>query len=179
MISHYIYTLQPRHWNHWQLTVIISIQSNVMLGNLGPWHTIQTSHKHKKDLKVLTWPPDSPGPNQTWSPIECAGTSPIHPYPQTYRTQRIHNKSLDARHHRTPPEVFRPCLDRSELFLLHMGNLHITKQVVLMLGLISVILLVYMNLNLCVFEVHAHLSASPREPSVAPCVPWWPCNRND
>lgn len=138
MILHYIYTLQPKHWNHWQLTVIILMQSNVILGNLGHWHTTQTSQKHKKELKVLTWPPDSPGSNQTWSPIGCAATSLIHPHPQTYRTQRIHNKDLGARHQKTPPEVFRPWLDRSELFLLHMGNLHITKQVVLMLGLISV-----------------------------------------
>ena len=64
--------------------------------------------------------------------------NPWKPNPPTYRTQRIHYQHPGARHHRTPPEVLRPCIDRSDLLYLYRGNLHNSRSLFFMFWLICV-----------------------------------------
>ena len=93
-----------------------------------PWHTANTAQaqlkEHNKGPKVLTGPQIP-----IWSSI-CkicwSRSDPWMLHPPTL-------KRPGARHHRTPSEVLGPCLDSSELFWLHKGNLHKIRQVAIML----------------------------------------------
>ena len=74
-----------------------------------PWHTANTAQEQLEE--------HNKGP-------EVLATQHTGPRGSTI-------KRPGARHHRTPSEVFSPRLDRSELFWLHKGNLHNTRQVTL------------------------------------------------
>ena len=72
--------------------------------------------------------------------VRHAGAGLVHGGPTLQHT-RLKGSTIKcpgARHHRTPSEVLSPCLDRSELFWLHKGNLHNIRQVVRMFCLIAI-----------------------------------------
>lgn len=104
------------------------------------WMPLNTHHKNSSGMAQGTqqraqgdnWA--FKDPNQIQHPWDV----PWNPTLPTLKNQRIHYWCLSARHHRTPPDVLRPCLYGLEPFRLHKGNLHIIKQVVLMLWQIIV-----------------------------------------
>ena len=107
-------------------------------------HNVKGSRKNPIPIHICTnlrWPGLQIGPQiLIWMSIRgmCWNKSDPWSHPPTHRTQRIYNKSLRSRYHRTPPEVLWQFLDNSELFWLHNGSLHNTNKVVLMLWLIYV-----------------------------------------
>lgn len=78
--------------------------------------------------------------SQHWASVWISRPRPIlmDALPHHTGPKRTIAKVPGARHHRTPPEVFCPFLDGSELFRKHKRNLQNIKQAYLTLWLISV-----------------------------------------
>lgn len=116
-----LYTHHPSKHN-WGPTRPPHCHGSPPLQDYAPWHTTKTApeclDKSQRCWLGLQIP-------EIWSAsLGRVGTSLIHAPPQTFWTQTINNKPLNAKHHKTPPEVLWPCLDRSELFWLRKENLH-------------------------------------------------------
>ena len=121
------------------ITLIISLQSHVLL------ETFQSPSTHENDIwdvphtetllhivythswkghSSLARPPPVWPPSRTQSSVGSAETTPKpqRPHPVTSNSQNTCCQHSSARHHRTPPEVYCPCLDGSELLYSHKWN---------------------------------------------------------
>lgn len=108
------------------------------------------SEEHDKEFKMLPWPPNSPVFKFTvhmWDVLE------IHPpHLKPYRIVSTCYWCLSARYQRTSEILWRTCLDRSELFLQHMGDMHYIEQMASMLWLIGVYLFNYGYTPMLIFR---------------------------
>lgn len=132
------------------MTLIISLQYNVRLGNLRhvppTWTPLQNKYSPSRQQQ------QQPPPAGPCTPPRCKSCS-LTAWGTRQRAQGLDLASprsnratagspeqawtteapLSARRHRTPPEVPCPCPSRSELFWQHEGDLHNKEQVVLKL----------------------------------------------